>query len=103
MGTLSGQLRSNSRGLNFKSIKKLSWTQIIEVNRNCPIESYAAPEKQKLTFEVKKALIHAHVTRPYSHSMSDDQTMYRTTEELEKEKVDDVVVSYPKTLTFLGF
>ena len=35
--------------------------------------------------------------------MSDDQTMYRTTEELEKEKVDDVVVSYPKTLTSLGF
>ena len=61
-------------------------------------------EKQKLTSDQKKqpVLLHAHVTRPYSHSMSDDQTMYRTKEELEIEKEKDVVNSYPKTLTNLG-
>ena len=37
-----------------KALKNFPGLKIIEVNGNCPIESYAAAEKQKLTFEVKK-------------------------------------------------
>ena len=35
------------------------------------------------------AFLHAYTTRPYSHSMSDDERMYRTQAELEEQKLRD--------------
>ena len=87
-----------------KTLKNFPGLKVIECDGNCPIESYAAAREAEAHIRSKKGpvLLHAHVTRPYSHSMSDDQTMYRTKEELEIEKEKDVVNSYPKTLTNLG-
>jgi 2-oxoisovalerate dehydrogenase E1 component len=38
------------------------------------------------------ALLHAHVVRPYSHSMSDDERLYRTPEERERDAARDPIV-----------
>ncbi len=52
-----------------------------------PLESYAACQRAVEHCRARKgpALIHAHVIRPYSHSLSDDEKLYKTTEEREEE------------------
>ncbi len=87
-----------------KALANFPGLKVVECDGNCPIESYAAAREAEAYIRSKNgpALIHAHVTRPYSHSMSDDQRMYRTEEELEVETKKDVVNSYPETLLQLG-
>ena len=52
-----------------------------------PIESYREIAKAIAYIRSGKgpALCHAHVIRPYSHSMSDDERMYRPEHEREAE------------------
>ena len=80
---------------NFPGLK------VYEVDGNCPIESFACAKEAcgHLRKNRSPALVHAHVTRPYSHSMSDDHATYRTGEELKKEADEDVINSYPRLLT----
>ena len=44
------------------------------------------------------ALVHAHCVRPYSHSLSDDERLYKTPAEREAEAARDPVLLFPKFL-----
>jgi 2-oxoisovalerate dehydrogenase E1 component len=44
------------------------------------------------------ALVHAHVIRPYSHSLSDDERLYKTTVERNSEAERDPVIRFPQFL-----
>ncbi len=44
------------------------------------------------------ALVHAHVIRPYSHSLSDDERLYKPPAEREAEAARDPVLTFPKLL-----
>ena len=48
------------------------------------------------------ALVHAHVIRPYSHSLSDDEVNYKTKEEREAEAKRDPVKTFAATLVREG-
>src|SRR3982750_3683000 len=49
------------------------------------------------------ALVHAHVIRPYSHSLSDDEVMYRPPEEREADAMRDPVAQFPRWLVAQGY
>jgi len=74
-----------------KSISKLVANypnlHIEECDGTEPLDSYAALSRAVAHCRAHQgpALVHAHVTRPYSHSLSDDERLYRSSEEREDE------------------
>ncbi|MGA3020211.1 MAG: dehydrogenase E1 component subunit alpha/beta [Bryobacteraceae bacterium] len=48
------------------------------------------------------ALVHAHVTRPYSHSLSDDERLYKPPAERHAEAERDPIVRFPQFLVEEG-
>ena len=87
-----------------RALEKFPNLKIFKCDGNCPIESYsvAFEASQYIRKERRPVLIHAKVTRPYSHSLSDDQKNYRLKRELEEERERDVFKSFPKFLISAG-
>ncbi|MDH3530719.1 MAG: dehydrogenase E1 component subunit alpha/beta [Acidobacteriota bacterium] len=69
-----------------------------------PLESYEAFLKAVDHCRSRKgvSLIHAKVTRPYSHSLSDDERSYRPEEERQKEAEIDPIKTYGEFLMSEG-
>jgi 2-oxoisovalerate dehydrogenase E1 component len=77
---------------------------IVECDGTDLLDSYrAADEAIRYARERRgPALIHAHTTRPYSHSMSDDERAYRTPEEREAQDARDPLTRMRKLLVAVG-
>ena len=68
------------------------------------VASYEAMKKAVDYARQRKgpALVHAKVIRPYSHSLSDDEILYKPTEEREAEAARDPITTFPKWLVAQG-
>jgi 2-oxoisovalerate dehydrogenase E1 component len=77
---------------------------IEEVDGCDPIASYAACRRAVEWCRARKgpALVHAHVIRPYSHSMSDDERLYRPEREREEEARRDPIPRFGRFLVAEG-
>jgi 2-oxoisovalerate dehydrogenase E1 component len=77
---------------------------VIEVDGTNPIASYGAMRRAAEHCRARRgpALVHAHVTRPYSHSMSDDERMYKPESERENEEARDPVTNMAAFLVSAG-
>lgn len=87
-----------------KCLDRFPGLEIFECDGTCPIDSYDAINKAEEHLRSGKGpvLLHAHVTRPYSHSLSDDHSFYRTKDELEAEASIDTLNTYPEFLIKAG-
>ncbi len=77
---------------------------VAEVDGCDPVASYEVLVRAAEWCRQRKgpALIHAHVTRPYSHSLSDDEIHYKPPRERDAEAKRDPVISFPKRLIAEG-
>jgi 2-oxoisovalerate dehydrogenase E1 component len=71
-----------------------------EVDGCDPLASLAALREATAWCRARQgpALVHARVIRPYSHSLSDDETLYRPPAERAEESERDPLVRYPRQL-----
>ncbi len=77
---------------------------IQEIDGCDPLASYDAMAKAADYARGRKgpALVHAHVIRPYSHSLSDDEVLYRPPAEREQDATKDPLTTWPAYLLAQG-
>ncbi|MDQ3071200.1 MAG: thiamine pyrophosphate-dependent enzyme, partial [Acidobacteriota bacterium] len=74
--------------------------KVLRVDGTDPIASYRAMKEAVAHARERRgpALVHAKVIRPYSHSLSDDEKLYKTPEEREEESTRDPIPRFAEFL-----
>jgi 2-oxoisovalerate dehydrogenase E1 component len=91
---ISVPVETQTAGGNIsKLVSNFPHLLIEECDGTDPLESYAALTRAVAYCRARRgpALVHAHVTRPYSHSLSDDEKLYKTPEAREAEAQRDPI------------
>src|SRR2546423_518157 len=85
-------------------VKAFPGLLVEEVDGCDPVASYDVLLRASEYVRQRKgpAFVHAKVIRPYSHSLSDDEVMYRPTTEREADAARDPVTQFPKWLVTQG-
>jgi 2-oxoisovalerate dehydrogenase E1 component len=79
-----------------KLVSNFPHLAVEECDGTDPLASYASLGRAVSHCRARRgpALVHAHVTRPYSHSLSDDERLYRTPDEREAEAHRDPIPNF---------
>jgi 2-oxoisovalerate dehydrogenase E1 component len=91
---ISTPVEANTPGGNIsRLIANFPNFHFAEVDGTDAVASYAARVEAVAYCRAGKgpALVHGHVVRPYSHSQSDDETNYRSAEELQADALRDPI------------
>ncbi len=96
VGTAGGDISKLVTGFPDLYIQKCDGTD--------PLESYATFKRAVDYCRARKgpAFVHAKVIRPYSHSLSDDEKLYRPAEELQADASIDPIKKYAEFLMTEG-
>src|SRR5262245_39635809 len=86
-----------------RNFPNLFW--VGEINGNDPVESYGVLKEAIAHCRARKgpAFVRALVTRPYSHSMSDDESKYKPAAERQAEGQKDCLTNFARFLVEEGF
>jgi 2-oxoisovalerate dehydrogenase E1 component len=91
---ISTPVEANTPGGNIsRLVANFPNFHFAEIDGTDPIASYNAMVEAVAYCRAGKgpALVHGHVIRPYSHSLSDDERLYRTAAELEADALRDPI------------
>jgi 2-oxoisovalerate dehydrogenase E1 component len=91
---ISTPVEANTPGGNIsRLVANFPNFHFAEIDGTDPIASYAAMEEAVAYCRAGNgpALVHGHVIRPYSHSLSDDERSYRSAAELEVDALKDPI------------
>ena len=91
---ISTPVEANTPGGNIsRLVANFPNFHFAEIDGTDPIASYSAMVEAVAYCRAGKgpALVHGHVIRPYSHSLSDDERLYRSAEELEVDALKDPI------------
>ncbi len=97
VGTAGGSISKLVKGFPGLYIQEVDGCDLIASYEAMSRAVHYARERQGPAF------VHAKVIRPYSHSLSDDETMYRPAEEREVDAARDPLKTFPAWLQQHGF